>query len=50
MTLPTVIETTAPPAPLDPDPFIADVPAPGLQAVAIALEPAPAPRRRRIVD
>jgi hypothetical protein len=44
MTSPIVIETTSPPEPVVPDPFIADV------AVPIAAPAPPEPRRRRIWD
>jgi hypothetical protein len=43
MTSPIVIETTTPPEPVVPDPFIADVAVP-------AAAPPPEPRRRRIWD
>ncbi len=45
MTSPTVTETTAPPEPVVPDPFIQDV----TTAPAVPL-PADPPRRRRIWD
>jgi hypothetical protein len=43
MTSPTVTETTQPPEPVVPDPFIDDV-------EPAEAAPPPAPRRRRIID
>ena len=45
MTSPTVTETTAPPEPVVPDPFIEDV-----TTASAAPLPADPPRRRRIWD